>query len=254
MSTQPSQPGSDVGVLAPLDQLLSTFIGTSTLSSKQISSIYDLSGCDFKRSSDCLLRGPTLAAILEMVNDRFLHFPKQKVHIDFEDMWADMIAQYKSPDMYLHCLFRIILDGKPSIDTGGVRRQVYSSVFENFAHNRTIRLFDGPENHLRPVCTAEARSSGLLKILGKMIAHSICQDGIGFSYLSPTCYWYLIGGEDKALQFATVEDLPADSSMIISQVCNLPVYNSFDCASIRFHACEVTTVTPLTWDRRTWCC
>ena len=125
--------------------------------------------------------------------------------------------------MYLHSRLRIILDGKPSIDTGGVRRQVYSSVFDNFAHNHTIRLFDGPENHLRPVCTAEARSSGLFKILGVMIAHSICQDGIGFPYLSPTCYWYMVGGEEKALQFATVQDLPADSAMVISQVCNITV-------------------------------
>lgn len=83
-----------------------------------------------------------------------------------------------------------------------------------------IRLFDGPQNHLRPVCTAEARSCGLLKILGTMIVHSICQDGIRFPYLSPTCYWY-ITGEEKALQFATVEDVPADSAMIISQVSNI---------------------------------
>ena len=134
-----------------------------------------------------------------------------------------MVGQYKSPNMYLHSRLRIILDGKPSIDTGGVQRQVYSSIFDNFAHNHTIRLFDGPENHICPVCTAEARSSGLLKILGVMIAHSICQDGIGFPYLSPTCYWYMVGGEEKALQFATVQDLPADSAMVISQVCNITV-------------------------------
>jgi hypothetical protein len=205
-------------VLAPLDQLLAIFVGT--LSAKQVSALYDFSGYDNKRSSDCLLRGPTLGAILEMVNDRFLQFPKLKVSVDFDDMWADMVGQCKSPNMYLHSRLRVILDGKPSIDTGGVRRQVYSSVFHNFAHNHTIRLFDGPENHLRPVCTAEARSSGLLKILGTMIAHSICQDGIRFPYLSPTCYWYIIGGEEKPLQFATVQDLPADSAMVISQVCN----------------------------------
>lgn len=122
-----------------------------------------------------------------MVNNRFLRFPKQKVHIDFEDMWPDMLAQYKSQNMYLHSLFRIILDGKPSIDTGGVRRQVYSSVFHNFAHNEAIRLFDGPENHLRPVCMVEARSSGLLKILGTMIAQ--CMSG---RRRIPICLPYLL--------------------------------------------------------------
>ena len=81
-----------------------------------------------------------------------------------------------------------------------------------------MQLFDGPEKHLHPVCTAEARSSGLIKILGTMISHSICQDGIGFPYLSPTFYWYMISGEEKALQYATVSDMPDDSAIIISKV------------------------------------
>ena len=31
----------------------------------------------------------------------------------------------------------------------------------------------------------------------------------------------MVGGEEKALQFATVQDLPADSAMVISQVCSI---------------------------------
>ena len=52
-----------------------------------------------------------------------------------------------------------------------------------------------------------------------MIAHSICQDGCGFPYLSPTCYSYLIGGEDRALELVSLEDLPADSASVVSLVC-----------------------------------
>ena len=99
---------------------------------------------------------------------------------------------------------------------------MYSRVYADFAGASTsgvpIKLFDGPPNQLRPVCTAEARSSGLFKVLGSMVAHSICQDGIGFPYLSPACYWYIISGEDKALQFVGVENLPADSASIVSSV------------------------------------
>ncbi len=51
--------------------------------------------------------------------------------------------------------------------------------------NQHEKLFDGPDHHLRPVCSAEARSSGLLK---GIVAHSIFQDGVGFPYLSPTCW------------------------------------------------------------------
>ena len=153
-----------------------------------------------------------------MINKRMEQYSTLKVNIDFEDMWPDMVSLYKNRSMDFSCRLRLILHGKPPIDSGGVRRQVYISVFENFAGNETIRLFDGPINHLRPACTAEARSCGLFKILGNIIAHSICQDGIGFPYLSPTCYWYLIGGEEKALEFASMEDLPADSAIVLAMV------------------------------------
>ena len=113
---------------------------------------------------------------------------------------------------------RVTLDNQPALDTGGVRRQVYTTALEEFARNKWIKLFDGPENYLRPACTAEVRSSGLLKVLGTIIAHSIGQDAIGFPYLSPTCYWYIVGGEDKAIQYASVEDLPGDSASFISLV------------------------------------
>ena len=101
----------------------------------------------------------------------------------------------------------VTLDGQPPIDTGRVRWQVYTTVFNAFASNQLINLFEGPIHHVRPVCSSEARSSGLLKILGGIIAHSIiCQE----AHLSPTLYWYIVDGEEKALQFAYVENLPAD--------------------------------------------
>ena len=69
---------------------------------------------------------------------------------------------------------------------------MYTKVLEEFADNKHINLFEGANNFLRPIVSAEVRSSGLLKILGSMIAHSVCQERIGFPYLSLTSYWYLI--------------------------------------------------------------
>ena len=164
-----------------------------------------------------MLEGPTLSSLLRMVNDRFRGLPTRKLHVDPEDLWTDVVAAYKG-SLDFHSQIRVLLHGSPAIDTGGVRRQVFTRVFEAFANNEVFRLFEGSDNHLRPIATAEARSSGLLKILGSMIAHSICEDGIGFPYLSPTCYHYIIGGEDRALQFASTEDLPSDSAILISEV------------------------------------
>ncbi len=64
---------------------------------------------------------------------------------------------------------QIRLLNKPPIDTDGVRRQLFTSVFGDFANNKYIRLFEGPSNHLRPFYSAEARSSGMFTVLGVMI-------------------------------------------------------------------------------------
>ena len=43
-----------------------------------------------------------------------------------------------------------------------------------------------------------------------MIAHSISMDGVGFTYLSPTCYWYIVEGEDRVLLFVEEGGVGAD--------------------------------------------
>lgn len=42
--------------------------------------------------------------------------------------------------------------------------------------------------------------------------------GIGLPYFSFTCYWYMVDGEERALEFATVEDVSADAAYVIKQV------------------------------------
>ena len=177
-----------------------------------------MAGENYDRATTCRLAGPTLPSILKMLHNHFRDMPRQKVCVDLNDAWSDLVAIYKRSTLDHLSQLRITIDGQHAIDTGGVRRQVYTTVFQAFANNQPVRLFAGAINHLRPACTAEARSSGLLKIMGNMIAHSICQDGIGFPHLSPTCYWNMVGGEEKALQFASVQDLPADSALVVGQV------------------------------------
>lgn len=199
-----------------MDHLIDLFEGE--FSHKQIAAIYLLTGENYKCSVECLLQGPnSLHSILKIMNDSFARNPKVKVHVDPDSAWSDIVAFYKSSEVIDSCI-RIVLAGGPAIDTGGVRRQIYTQVYTDFAENKYVELFDGPMNCLRPLCTAVARSSGLLKILGKMLAHSIRQDGIAFPYLSPVCFWYVIGGEDMAIQYATIDNLPADSASLIKEV------------------------------------
>ena len=109
------------------------------------------------------------------------------------------------------------LGDQPALDTGDVQ-QLYSSVFLEFAKNQHVNLFDRPDYHLRPQRSAESRSSGLFEVLGVMVAHSIAQTGVGFPYISPVCYWYLIGGEECSLPYLSVEDVGTDVATVVTKV------------------------------------
>ena len=213
----------DVGCSSPhipcpssIEELTALFEGR--LNEKQVEAIYRATGGDFDPSMECILEGPTINSILEVLNDAFGIRSVIKIEVDPEELWQDMVAQYKSLKMDVTKRLRIRFEQQPAVDTGGVRRMVYSAVYTDFVNNKLVRLFDGPSHCCRPCCTAESRSSGLFKILGSMVAHSICQDGIGFPYLSPTCYWYLIGGDERAMEFVSVEDVGADVVSVISKV------------------------------------
>ena len=206
--------------LVGLDLLLKTF-SSAAVSVKQVAEVYRLSGENCGIATSCLLSGPSLSSLLKMLNNRYESLPRNRVIVDDGDAWGEMVSRYKRPSFDYHTHLRVTLGGQPAVDTGGVRRHLYTILFDAFSNNKFVRLFDGPAHHLRPVCSAEARSTGLLKVLGGMVGHSICQDGVGFPHLSPTCFWYVVGGEEKALQYACTEDLPADAVFVLSQVCGV---------------------------------
>ena len=70
-------------------------------------------------------------------------------------------------------------------------------MLKDFVENKYVRMFEGPLHHQRPFYSAETRSSGLFRVLGKMVGRSIQHDGIGFS---PLCYDYIAKGEQHAVQ------------------------------------------------------
>lgn len=72
-------------------------------------------------------------------------------------MWSDMVGYYKQASFDFYSRLCVFLEGEPAVDTG-VRRQVYTTVFDHFLNNHCIRrLLDGPVNHVRPVYSAEVR-------------------------------------------------------------------------------------------------
>ncbi|KAK2564475.1 G2/M phase-specific E3 ubiquitin-protein ligase [Acropora cervicornis] len=66
----------------------------------------------------------------------------------------------------------------------------------------------GAEGRLMPSYNSSVVYTGMMKIMGKIIAHSIVQCGVGFPYLSLVCYWYLITGDvSKAISYGNTEDV-----------------------------------------------
>lgn len=199
-----------------LDKLLSIF--ADKLTPKQIMTVYRLSSSSFDIAFDCLAEGPTLESMLKVHGSNYEDKRPMKVYIDSDDKWADMVAVYKTPGLDMTNPLKIVIDGIPAIDQGGVRRGIFTDVFINFSENAHVHLFEGLPNYLRPLYSAEAQSSGLFKVLGQMIAHSIAMDGVGFPYLSPVCYWYIVDGEDQAFQFIGEQDVGAGVYQLVTEV------------------------------------
>lgn len=214
---------TEIDDVCDLDRLLSVFATT-----QKIMSIFKASGNDFKSSSNCILTGPTLASIVVMMRQRFNQQAYIKVSIDYVDAWQDTVTVYKSSSFDITKPLRVQLRGQPALDTGGVLTQLYSTVFRQFAQNKAVPLFDGPDGHLRPRCTAQTRSSGLFKVLGTMVSHSIFQTGVGFPYFSPLCYWYIVDGEERSIQHLSIEDIGADVASVVTTVRVLHTYVRYD--------------------------
>lgn len=191
------------------------------ISSYQIESLYKASGGNFTAAMDCLLKGPTLESITKMLNSRFSQCTTIKVRIDPSEAWEDLVVFYKSQRLEVTKQLRIQITGQPVIDAGGVRAQLYTTVLDSFSQNKKIHLFEGPPRRLRPHFTAEARSSGLFKVLGTMVGHALSQDGIGFPFWSPLCYWNMFGDEEQALQHLTMDDVGNDVAVFLTEVCSI---------------------------------
>ena len=101
---------------------------------------------------------------------------------------------------------RMSMMSQPAVDTGGVRRQVFAKVLKSVAFSDRLQLFEGPPDRRRPVFRISNLSAGMMKLLGKIVGHSIVLDHQGFPYLSPACYNYMVRNFDQALLLCIPED------------------------------------------------
>ena len=113
----------------------------------------------------------------------------------------------------------IILEGQPAIYIGGVRRTFFSIVYKKVVSGY-LDIFEGPCKRLRPAFKISVLNSGVLKILGQMIGHTLLMDGMGFPYLSPASYYYMAGKWNTAITYITDEDVSSRVQHLLKQVNN----------------------------------
>ena len=223
----PSRPEADTPPTAVYDetgvmQLVQMFPTTSESVTRYI---YDLSRGDLACAADCILSGPCFETLIALISSVVLTGDGEgrKLKIDDNEQEGDDLAEcvlafYKGPRYDPHCGIRVSLCGQPAIDTGGVRRQVYSQVFERVAFSDRLCLFDGPLDRRRPAFRISSLSAGVMRLVGRMIGHSILLDRLGFPYLSPVCYNVMVGRQDQALLLCTPEDASERVQQVLKKV------------------------------------
>ena len=121
--------------------------------------------------------------------------PCEKLTVDKEDLVSDALYHYKSRDFDATTPLRIRIRNQVAVDNGGVLRQFYSDVFASLARSDEMKLFQGEVRRRLPLFKNEHVITGIFEILGKMIAHSLVQEGPGFPYLAPVIYSYISSGD-----------------------------------------------------------
>lgn len=112
--------------------------------------IYRVRNEDLLCAADCILSGPSIKILVPLIRNTVVSSESDgKLRIDEEgEELADCIfAFYKGCKFQSQNSVRMCTKGQPAVDTGGVRRQVFSQFF---AFSDCLCLFDGPPHRCRP--------------------------------------------------------------------------------------------------------
>ena len=85
--------------------------------------------------------------------------------------------------------------GQPAIDTGGVCRQFFTTVYEQISGAHGIPpLLEGDAATL-PIFNTHTAVREIMVAVGKIMAHSIVQLGIGPDFFPTAAYMYVCSGD-----------------------------------------------------------
>ena len=100
-------------------------------------------------------------------------------------------------------------------DHGG---NFFNVLIDGFKENRTLLLFEG-EDYLLPCINHNAIIAGHYRMVGRMILHSILNEGPAFPFFPPQVYYYLVTGTiESALPHMDISHLPTRIRVLVDEV------------------------------------
>lgn len=172
---------------------------------------------------DSVFEGPrSLSEELHDLPKNFDNGQKEKLKVDEEDLLNDAMTYYKDSDFNPSKRLRIVYTGQAAADTGGVVRHFYTQLLTGI----TETFFQGKE-YCSPIYNSDTVASGLMKLVGTIIVHSILQGGPGLPVFSPGIYYYLATGNvEEAIDGLAVIDCSLEMRDFISKVINNLQYDT----------------------------
>ncbi len=190
-----------------------------------ISTLLDFVGGASDIVIDTLIGDDNLNDVLMAVSDRKLFGDPSRIIVKEESSTlSDALRYYKHPALDMARPIYIVYEDMPAADAGGPKKQFFTDIFLELKNNHA--LFEGSNNQLFPVYSAGVIGSGLLKVLGRVIVHSVLQDGPGFPFLAPCIYKYICTHSvEDALQCADVSQLSPPFAEMMEKVTSVLARN-----------------------------
>ena len=167
------------------------------------------------------LEGLTTATLLRLFKHVRMGTRVRRVAVDSSHILHNALSFNKSSTFDVGRPIAVEILGSEALDLGGPRRQFFNIVSEGLAKNEVLRLFQGDldKGHLLSTINHDAIICGHFKLAGRMILHSILNEGPAFPFFPPPNYHYMVNGSiESALPFIDIMYLPPRAKVIVDQV------------------------------------
>ena len=112
---------------------------------------------------------------------------------------------------FYFCINFLCLNIFLKVDAGGPTTEYFFYLMDELTRGNLsgLRLFEGQPGHLVPRFDYDIISGNIMKLVGRMILHSVFNHCRGLSGLSPAAVSYILSGtRDAVLDKLDIEDIP----------------------------------------------